>query len=111
MTPAARTQAAIDILAGLAGTQPPVHRYTEDFFRARRHAGSKGRRAVSGLVFEVMRHRASFAHRLGDDSPRALVTAALLAAGDDPAALFTGGYGPEPLSDAERAAIAAAPAP
>jgi 16S rRNA (cytosine967-C5)-methyltransferase len=111
MTPAARTQAAIDILAGLAGTQQPVDRYLKDFFRARRYAGSKDRRAVSELVFEVMRHRASFAHRLGDDSPRALVTAALLAAGDDPATLFTGGYGPEPLSDSERAAIAATPAP
>ncbi len=109
MTPAARLQAAIDILAGLDGTQQPVDRYLKDFFRARRYAGSKDRRAIGEMVFDVMRHRASFAHRLGNDAPRALVIAALLAAGADPAPLFTGGYGPAPLSDAERAAINATP--
>ena len=36
-------------------------------------------------------------------APRALVIASLLAEGKDPEALFTGGYGPAPLSDAERA--------
>ncbi len=77
MTPAARTQSAIDILAGLSGTQQPVDRYLKDFFRARRYAGSKDRRAIGELVFEVMRHRAVFAHRMGDDSPRALLIAAL----------------------------------
>ncbi|HJR54967.1 MAG TPA: RsmB/NOP family class I SAM-dependent RNA methyltransferase [Rhizomicrobium sp.] len=111
MTPAARTQAAIDILAGLAATQQPVDRYLRDFFRARRYAGSKDRRAIGEFVFEMLRHRASFAHRMSDEAPRALMIAALLAAGDDPAALFTGGYGPEPLSDAERAAIGATPPP
>jgi 16S rRNA (cytosine967-C5)-methyltransferase len=109
MTPAARTQAAIDIIAALDTTQQPVDRYLKDFFRARRYAGSKDRRAIAELVFEVMRRRSALAHRMGDDSARALVLAALLVAGDDPAALFTGGYGPAPLSDAERAAIAATP--
>jgi 16S rRNA (cytosine967-C5)-methyltransferase len=111
MTPAARVQAAIDILAALDGTQQPVDRYLKDFFKARRYAGSKDRRAIAELVFDGMRHRASFAHRMGGDSARQRVIAALLAAGGDPAALFTGGYGPEPLSDAERAAIAATPPP
>jgi 16S rRNA (cytosine967-C5)-methyltransferase len=111
MTPAARTQAAIDILAGLAGTQQPVDRYLRDFFRARRYAGAKDRRAIGERVFDVLRHRGSLAHRLQDDSPRALVIAALLAAGDDPAGLFSGGYGPPPLTEAERAAIAATPPP
>jgi 16S rRNA (cytosine967-C5)-methyltransferase len=111
MTPAARLQAAIDILAALDGTQQPVDRYLKDFFRARRYAGSKDRRAISELVFDVMRHRSSLAHRMGSGSARALVTAALLASGDDPTARFTGGYGPEPLSDAERATIAAPPSP
>jgi 16S rRNA (cytosine967-C5)-methyltransferase len=37
--------------------------------------------------------------------------AALLAENEDPAALFSGGYGPAPLTDAERAAIATAPPP
>lgn len=111
MTPAARIQAAIDILAALDGTQQPVDRYLKDFFRARRYAGAKDRRAIGEMVFDVMRHRASLAHRMGETSARALVIAALLAAGQDPAQLFTGGYGPEPLRADERAAIATAPPP
>ena len=110
MTPAARLQAAIDILAGLEQTQQPVDRYLKDFFKARRYAGSKDRRAIGERVFEVLRHRARFAHRMGDGSARALMIAALLAGGEDPAAHFTGGYGPAPLSEGERAAIAATPA-
>lgn len=111
MTPAARAQGAIDILACLELTQQPVDRFLRDFFRARRYAGAKDRRAIGERVFDILRHRARFAHRMGDPTPRALMIAALLAEGADPAALFTGGYGPAPLNDAERAAIAAAPAP
>ena len=111
MTPSARLQAAIDILAALDRTQQPVDRYLRDFFRGRRYAGSKDRRAISERVFDVLRHRARFAHRLGDASARALVIAALLAEGEDPAKLFCGGYGPAPLTDTERAAIAATPPP
>jgi 16S rRNA (cytosine967-C5)-methyltransferase len=111
MTPAARIQAAIDILAALDQTQQPVDRYLRDFFRARRYAGSKDRRAISERVFDILRHRARFAHRMGDTAPRALVLAALLAENEDPAALFTGGYGPAPLTDAECRAIAARPPP
>ena len=111
MTPAARLQAAIDILAGLEQTQQPVDRYLKDFFRARRYAGSKDRRAIAERVFDILRHRARFAHRMADASARALMIAALLADGESLESLFSGGYGPEPLSDAERAAIAATPAP
>ena len=46
---------------------------------------------------------------MGSDAPRALVIAALLAERRDPQTLFTGGYGPEPLTDAERVAITATP--
>jgi 16S rRNA (cytosine967-C5)-methyltransferase len=111
MTPAARLQAAIDILAALEQTQQPVDRFLRDWFRARRFAGSKDRRAIGERVFDIMRHRSSLGHRMGDAGARALMIAALLAEGADPAALFTGGYGPVPLTDVERAAIAAAPPP
>ena len=111
MTPAARVQATIDILAALDRTQQPVDRYLRDFFRARRYAGAKDRRAIAEHVFDIARHRARFAHRMGDASARALMIAALLAHGDDPEALFSGGYGPAALTDAERAAIAATPPP
>jgi 16S rRNA (cytosine967-C5)-methyltransferase len=110
MTPAARLQAAIDILDGLANTAQPVDRFLKDWFRTRRFAGSGDRRDIGELVFRVLRHRGAFSHRMaGREGARALVIAALLAEGRDPAALFTGGYGPEPLSQAEQTIIAAAP--
>jgi 16S rRNA (cytosine967-C5)-methyltransferase len=111
MTPAARIQAAIDILAGLEQTQQPVDRYLKDFFKARRYAGSKDRRAIAERVFDILRHRARFAHRMGDAVPRALMLASLLADGEDAGALFSGGYGPAPLTEAEHAAIAAVAPP
>jgi 16S rRNA (cytosine967-C5)-methyltransferase len=109
MTPAARLQMAIDILEGLNGTTQPADRYIKDWFKARRFAGSKDRRDIAERVFHIFRHHARFMHRMGSDAPRALAIAALLAEGGDPETFFTGGYGPAPLSDAERAAIAAAP--
>ena len=111
MRPEARLQAAIEILEGLAGTSMPADRYIREFFRARRYAGSKDRASVSERVFQIFRHRASFAWRMGDETPRALVIASLLAeGGGDIAALFTGeGYGPAALTEAERAAIATPP--
>ncbi|HXC54497.1 MAG TPA: RsmB/NOP family class I SAM-dependent RNA methyltransferase [Rhizomicrobium sp.] len=110
MTPAARLQHVIDILAALGATEQPADRLLKDWFRTRRYAGSKDRAAIAERVFGIQRHRASLAWRLQDDSPRALAIASLLAEGADPAALFTAdGYGPPALTDAERAAIAATP--
>lgn len=111
MTPAARLQMAIEILEGLDGTAQPTDRFLKAWFRTRRFAGSKDRRAIAEQVFSVQRHRARLGHRLGNENPRALVIASLLEEGADMAALFTGGYGPAPLTDAEHAAIAAAPSP
>ena len=106
MTPAARLQAVIAILEELGGTDQPLDRFLRDWFRARRYAGSKDRRAIGERIFAIQRHRASLAWRLGDDSPRALALASVLAEGGDAEALFTGdGYGPAKLNEAERAAI------
>lgn len=109
MTPAARLQAAIEILS--AGGARPLDRQLKDWFRAHRFAGSKDRHAITDRVYDIVRHRARFAHRMGRDDPRALAIAAVLAVGDAPESLFTGGYGPSPLTDAERTAIARAPSP
>jgi 16S rRNA (cytosine967-C5)-methyltransferase len=110
MTPAARLQMAIDILDALEKTQQPLDRLLKDWFRTRRFAGSKDRAAIAERVFTAQRHRASFAWRMGDESPRALALASVLVANENPDALFTGdGYGPAALSDAERATIAAPP--
>ena len=91
MQPSARLQAAIDILDGLDGTAQPADRFMKDWFRTRRFAGSGDRRDIGELVYRVLRHRFSLAHRMGARSPRALVIAALVADGKDPATLFTGG--------------------
>lgn len=110
MTPAARVQSAIDILEGFAASRLPADRFIREFFRARRYAGSKDRAAVSARVYDVFRHRASFAWRMGSETPRALVIASLLKEGADVPALFTGdGYGPALLTEEERARIANAP--
>jgi 16S rRNA (cytosine967-C5)-methyltransferase len=111
MTPAARLQMAIEILEGLEPTGQPTDRFLKSWFRIRRFAGSKDRRAIAEQVFSVQRHRAHLVHRMGSDTPRARVIAALLESGDDIAALFSGTYGPAPLTDVEHAAIAATPAP
>ncbi len=110
MTPAARLQMAIEILEGLEKTGQPTDRFLKSWFRIRRFAGSKDRRAIAETVFSVQRHRASHAHRMGTDTPRALVIASLLDAGADISALFIGGeYGPAPLSESEQRVIGAAP--
>jgi 16S rRNA (cytosine967-C5)-methyltransferase len=111
MTPAARLQMAIEILEGLEKTAQPTDRFLKSWFRIRRFAGSKDRRAIAEQVFSVQRRRAHLAHRMGSDTARALAIALLVEGGEDVAALFSGGYGPAPLTDAERAAIAAVPPP
>src|SRR5207253_1856867 len=74
-------------------------------------AGSKDRRAIAERVFGIQRRRAHLAHRMGSEAPRALMIASLMGEGEDPAQLFSGGYGPTPLTEDERAAIAATPSP
>src|SRR5471032_3068613 len=115
MTPAARLQMAIEILEGLENTTQPTDRFLKSWFRIRRFAGSKDRRAIAEQVFAVQRAHARLAQRMGEGTPRARLIAALLDSGEDIAALFNnsegGGYGPAALTDAERAAIAATPPP
>jgi 16S rRNA (cytosine967-C5)-methyltransferase len=113
MTPAARLQAAIEILAALEETRLPADRFVRDWFRARRYAGSKDRAAVAERVYVVERHRASFAWRMGAEDARSLVIGSLLsenvAIGDIEKLFAAGSYGPPPLTDEERRAIAAEP--
>lgn len=59
MTPAARVQAAIEVLDAVIeaakGEGAPADRILSDYFRARRYAGSKDRRAVRELVYGAIR--------------------------------------------------------
>ncbi|BDW82810.1 MFS transporter [Erythrobacter sp. Dej080120_24] len=59
MTPAARVQAAIELLDQIIEAArakgAPADRLIADYFRARRYAGSKDRRAVRELVYSAIR--------------------------------------------------------
>ncbi|MGC9953581.1 MAG: RsmB/NOP family class I SAM-dependent RNA methyltransferase [Rhizomicrobium sp.] len=113
MTPSARLQAVIDILQGLEATAQPADRFLRDWFRARRYAGSKDRAAISERAYAILRHRSSFAWRMGSGDARALVIASLLAEGlsaNAIADLFDGkGYGAAALSQDERRALSSPP--
>ncbi|MEO9462853.1 MAG: RsmB/NOP family class I SAM-dependent RNA methyltransferase [Marinomonas sp.] len=59
MRPAARVQAAIELLDGIIEATrkkgPPADRLIGDYFKQRRYAGSKDRRAVRELVYSAIR--------------------------------------------------------
>lgn len=110
MTPAARLQAAIEVLTALEQTAEPADKLLRDFFRARRYAGSKDRAAVAERVYDCLRHYYSYSFRMQSAWPRRLVIASVLAEGADPALYFTGSqYAPEALDAGEVSAIAAEP--
>src|SRR5687768_12135972 len=105
MTPSARVQAAIEILdeviASATEDGPPADAIVSRYFKTRRYAGSKDRRAVRGLVFGAIR-------RSGERpaSGRAAMVGLSI---DEPelAPLFDGSaHGPEPISEDEQPAAA-----
>ncbi len=101
MTPAARHQAAIEILERiLAGTA--AEQALTAWARASRFAGSKDRAAIRDLVFEALRCKRSFAHLGGAETGRGLILGGLRAVGRAPAEIFTGtGHAPAPLTTQE----------
>lgn len=103
MTPQARVQAAIEILdliiTAAAANGAPADRIVGDWFRTRRFAGSKDRRAVRELVFAAVR-------ACGPVPPSG--RAAMLRLAQDDAALaslFDGsGHAPAPVQPGETVA-------
>ncbi|HEV2594791.1 MAG TPA: RsmB/NOP family class I SAM-dependent RNA methyltransferase [Sphingomicrobium sp.] len=83
MTPAARLQAAIEILdaiiASVREDGPPADAIVTRYFKQRRYAGSKDRRAVRELVFRAIRRSA--------DRPQSGRSAVLGLAEEDPGLL------------------------
>ncbi|MFX5945230.1 hypothetical protein ABTE62_19250, partial [Acinetobacter baumannii] len=71
MTPAARLSAAIEILAAIDAQRIPAPNALKDWGTAHRFAGSGDRAAIAGLVFDVLRRRASSAGLMDADTPRA----------------------------------------
>ncbi|NIJ36138.1 16S rRNA (cytosine967-C5)-methyltransferase [Sphingopyxis panaciterrae] len=100
MTPAARIQAAIEILDAIAAAArdggPPADAIFADAMRSRRYAGSKDRRAIRGHVYDAI--------RLVRSAPASGRAAMLALVDADPglASLFDGsGYGPAPIAPDE----------
>ena len=111
MTPAARVEAAIEVLAELAARPRPAADTLKDWGLSHRFAGSGDRAAIAGLVYDALRRRASAAFVMGEESPRAIVLGTLrLARGLDleaVAKLCSGErHAPAPLSETERAKLA-----
>ncbi len=117
MTPAARLQAAADILDQLSGTRATAETVLKTWGQQHRFAGSKDRRAIADRVYRCLRAqtRLLWAMGLKDKSPgagRAMVLASLSLidglALDDIDDLFSGaGYAPKALSEDERIRLSA----
>jgi 16S rRNA (cytosine967-C5)-methyltransferase len=101
MTPAARLQAAIEIvdevIASARDDGPPADAIVTRYFKQRRYAGSKDRRTVRELVFRAIRRSAEW-----PSSGRAAI---LGLAEDEPGlqTLFGEPRGPEPITEGESA--------
>lgn len=105
MTPAARVQAAIelldDIIEAAKSGGAPADRLISSYFKTRRYAGSKDRRAVRELVYEAI--------RACGPVPKNGRAAMLRVVEGDPAIapLFDGStHGPEPIREGEPVADA-----
>ncbi len=113
MTPSARVSAAIEVLADTEGRRRPAADAMKDWGLAHRFAGSGDRAAISALVYDALRRKASSAWLMGEATPRAEIVGALKQTRgldlDAIAALFTGeGHAPPPLTEAERERLASA---
>lgn len=104
MTPSARVQAAIEILdlviAAARSGGASADRVVSEWFKTRRFAGSKDRRAVRELVYRAV--------RVCGEMPESGRAAMLLLAQDDPAlpGLFDGStHGPAPVVQGEAVAL------
>ena len=115
MKPAARLQAAIELFDRVADGTGAADRIIAEWFRSRRYAGSKDRRAVTEAVYAALRRRGELAWRvrqagLDSDGAAGRRLAVLAASGhslDEIAGLCDGSrFGPPPLVDNERAVLA-----
>ena len=110
MTPGARLAAAIEIIGDIDQHRRPAPDVLKLWGLTHRFAGSGDRAAISGLVYDALRRRASSAWLMGEATPRAILLGMLKRERnldtDAISQLANGaGHAPAPLSDAERAAL------
>lgn len=114
MTPAARLSGAIDLLCAIQNApRRPADATANAFFRDRRYIGGGDRRAISTIVWDVLRSwrrlHWHFSDLTGAISPRLLSAASLILGGesmDNVRALFGGErFEPSPLTSREDIAL------
>jgi len=110
MTPGARLAAAIEVITAIDAQRIPAAKALKEWGTAHRFAGSGDRAAISGLVFDVLRRRASSAWIMDEETPRARVLGMMrLERGftaEALAALCDGSrFAPDTLTPAERHAL------
>src|SRR3978361_565144 len=110
MTPAARLSAAIELIETIDAQRVPAAKALKEWGTAHRFAGSGDRAAIAGLIWDVLRRRASSAWIMDADTPRARLLGMLkLERGLDAdaiAALCDGSrFAPQTLTDGERSAL------
>jgi len=115
MRPAARLQAVIEILdgveEGIRTLSAPADRVVADYCRNRRFIGSKDRRAISTLSYDVIRRRGHHLWRIENAglpvSGRSLLISYLAHTSANELTLFgdDAAHSPDKLSDAEQLAI------
>ena len=66
MTPGARLQAAIELLAAIHSSASPADRISAAFFRSRRYMGGGDRRDVVDRAYRVLRRRACRPRQVSD---------------------------------------------
>lgn len=104
MTPAARVQAAIDVVAKWQDSDEGLDRVLAGWARTNRYAGSKDRAAIADHVYGAVRRMRSAGWVAGadDPAPRDVLRGHLILDGIDPAEIFTGQkYAPATLSPEE----------
>ena len=113
MTPAAKLAAAIEVFEALETDRRPAGDALKAWGLAHRFAGSGDRAGIAGLVYDALRRRASSAHLMGAETPRAILIGMLKRErGLDTDAISKladgSNYGPAALTDDERARLDAA---
>lgn len=110
MTPSARLAAAIEVAADIDARRRPAADALKDWGLSHRFAGSGDRAAISSLVYDALRNRASARWLMNADTARATILGMLVVARglnrEAIAALFSGErFAPEALTQAEADAL------
>ncbi|WP_417790238.1 RsmB/NOP family class I SAM-dependent RNA methyltransferase [Terasakiella pusilla] len=111
MKPSARLQSAIEILDAVFDGKRPADALIGDYFKARRFAGSKDRRAITDRVYRILRARAKLGWMAEQveisSSPRILVLIYCIVQGEEVESLFDGDqYAPAALKGRELEVLA-----